>query len=150
MPKPTTFPKVCSKCKVLRAESEYKIKPALHNTSGTTHSSLCIECQKTYDVTKATRRRERDRKSYNEKSLNSQKLRSFGITIDEYRDRLYAQKLTCAICLRVSSKLHLDHCHRTGRLREFLCMQCNILLGVCGDNVDTLERAVQYLKRHTS
>ena len=55
----------------------------------------------------------------------------------------------CAICAitedEYGRKLHMDHCHRTGRLRKFLCQKCNQGLGSYGDSVDLLIAAAEYL-----
>ena len=57
---------------------------------------------------------------------------------------------TCAICGMTEEehgkKLHLDHCHRTGRLRKFLCGKCNKGLGQFSDSVDLLIAAAEYLE----
>lgn len=51
----------------------------------------------------------------------------------------------CAIC-GATEKLVLDHCHKTGGKRAVLCTQCNVGLGMFRDNVDTLLKAIEYLK----
>jgi len=42
--------------------------------------------------------------------------------------------------------LHLDHDHRTGAFRGWLCQRCNLALGQFGDNIEGLMRAVNYLQ----
>ena len=42
--------------------------------------------------------------------------------------------------------LHLDHCHRTGKFRGWLCSKCNQGLGLFGENVETMEKATEYIK----
>lgn len=39
---------------------------------------------------------------------------------------------------------HLDHCHATGELRALLCRQCNIALGVLGENPEKIRRLADY------
>lgn len=41
---------------------------------------------------------------------------------------------------------NIDHCHRTGIVRGILCLRCNQMIGLSGDNPDILNRAVQYLE----
>lgn len=43
--------------------------------------------------------------------------------------------------------LCLDHCHITGRFRGFLCHKCNKAIGLLGDNLTLVEKAVEYLDR---
>lgn len=53
----------------------------------------------------------------------------------------------CAICGRQARKLVVDHDHETGVVRGLLCHGCNTSMGVLGDSVEGLERAIAYLKR---
>ena len=55
----------------------------------------------------------------------------------------------CENCDRVfeKGKIHLDHCHDTGKFRGWLCNRCNLALGHLGDNVKGLKRAIAYLER---
>lgn len=43
----------------------------------------------------------------------------------------------------------IDHCHRTRKVRSALCRACNIGLGMFKENVNTLEKAIAYLKAHS-
>jgi len=52
----------------------------------------------------------------------------------------------CDLC-STPSKLILDHDHRTGKFRGYLCLNCNLGLGKLGDNLESLKRAVAYLKK---
>lgn len=44
-------------------------------------------------------------------------------------------------------KLHVDHCHQTGKIRGLLCQKCNMALGLLNDSVEILETAIRYLKK---
>lgn len=59
-------------------------------------------------------------------------LRRFGLTIAAYGLILESQGGRCAICLAApkDTRLHVDHNHRTGKVRGLLCFQCNALLGL--------------------
>ena len=59
------------------------------------------------------------------------------------------QPANCEICGRPRKlkSLHIDHCHATGSFRGWLCSQCNTGLGLLGDSVENLGRAVAYLRR---
>jgi len=47
------------------------------------------------------------------------------------------------------TKLVVDHCHSTGKIRGLLCHNCNRALGLMQDNVETLQNAIDYLKTDT-
>ena len=55
----------------------------------------------------------------------------------------------CALC-RTGKAKHVDHDHRTKRIRGILCFNCNRGLGKFGDNVELMGRAVDYLERVVS
>lgn len=40
-----------------------------------------------------------------------------------------------------------DHCHKTGWFRGWLCNACNTGIGLLGDSMEALERALLYLRR---
>ena len=45
-------------------------------------------------------------------------------------------------------KLHLDHDHKTGIFRGYLCRSCNTGIGSLGDNIEGLQKALTYLRKH--
>lgn len=70
----------------------------------------------------------------------------YGITISDY-DLLYAkQEGRCAICEKLSSKLSVDHCHKSNKIRGLLCLRCNLALGYLDDDPRNFIKAVNYLK----
>lgn len=86
------------------------------------------------------------------KSGRAAQLRKYGLTQDGYRDMLDAQGGGCAICtksFRVAI-MHVDHCHATGKVRGILCRQCNVALGLFGDDPDRLMEAAEYLRNASS
>jgi DNA-directed RNA polymerase subunit RPC12/RpoP len=73
--------------------------------------------------------------------------RRYNITPQEYENKLISQDYKCAICGKLDS-LHIDHCHKTNKLRDLLCRQCNSGLGQFKDNISLIQKAVQYLIDH--
>lgn len=74
-----------------------------------------------------------------------------GISLDEYETRFYKQEDHCGICekhLLLDKDTHLDHDHSTGKLRGFLCVDCNKGLGRFKDNPSFLNNAILYLNNH--
>lgn len=74
-----------------------------------------------------------------------------GISEQDYNDLFNKQKGRCGICGEHQSKfrnsLHIDHVHKTDKIRGLLCMKCNTALGSFNDNPDILFNAIQYLRR---
>lgn len=69
----------------------------------------------------------------------------YGITAEEY-DAIVARG--CAICGRRGDGIHMDHDHKTGRVRDALCRGCNSGLGSFQDNPERLRAAAEYLEDH--
>ena len=46
------------------------------------------------------------------------------------------------------SRLHMDHDHKTGDFRGWLCNSCNLTLGLLGDSEAKIRGLSGYLKRH--
>jgi hypothetical protein len=71
-------------------------------------------------------------------------------TLAEYEYIQACQKDRCAICGRHSSELNkklcVDHCHKTGKVRGLLCINCNLGLGSFKDDIKFLNKAIEYLK----
>lgn len=82
---------------------------------------------------------------------NCNLMRNYGITLADYDRMVAEQDGKCAICGRIpagkhnQARLHVDHDHRTGRIRGLLCSHCNRGLGFLGDSPETLRRATAYL-----
>lgn len=91
----------------------------------------------------------RQTEKYKNKKLIRERCLKFNITEEEHNNILKKQKGVCAICKRefqTRKKTHLDHDHKTGSIRGFLCSRCNLLLGNVGDNIELLKNAIQYLQ----
>ena len=78
-------------------------------------------------------------------------VRRHGLTVEEFRALLEAQNSLCAICRGPwrgwnGQNPHIDHCHKTGRVRGLLCASCNSALGRFGDDPELLRRAAAYLE----
>ena len=70
--------------------------------------------------------------------------RPYGITEEHYDRMLAEQGGLCAIC-RDRPAEHVDHDHKTGRVRGLLCFNCNQALGNFTDRTDFMLGAIAYL-----
>lgn len=96
-----------------------------------------------------------DQKKHYVDNIESYKWRitfnTYGITKEDYFALLNKQDNKCALCTKSLAGVPrrespIDHCHETGRIRGILCMQCNVGLGLLGDNEEGLLRALKYLR----
>lgn len=62
---------------------------------------------------------------------------------------LNARKVgNCDICNKFANPLHMDHCHKTGYVRRWLCSVCNTRLGIL-ELIEWVATATEYLRFHT-
>ena len=103
--------------------------------------------------------RQKYSKNYNDTHKESAQKRSrkriiirHGITPEQYSEIFNKQQGCCNICGKHQSEmkkaLHIDHNHKTKKIRGLLCFKCNYLLGYADDNIVRLESAISYLKNN--
>lgn len=78
----------------------------------------------------------------------------YGMTQEQFDERLEKQNHRCAICFRLLDGTTrvatpvVDHVHdETERNRGILCPPCNCALGMFGDSTEVLGNAIIYLQR---
>lgn len=71
-------------------------------------------------------------------------VRRYGLT--EQEAVAFRNARECQLCGASDQRLHVDHCHITGRVRGALCGRCNRALGMFGDDPLRLEEAAAYLR----
>jgi hypothetical protein len=76
-------------------------------------------------------------------------LNTYKITVDQYAALEESQDFHCAICPS-ESELHVDHNHKTGKVRGLLCMSCNMGLGNFMDSEVKMQNACAYLQKKGS
>lgn len=72
-------------------------------------------------------------------------MRNYGLTEAERDEMVASQMGLCIICLKAPAA-HVDHCHKTGKVRGVLCFNCNSAIGKLGDDPDAVRRAAAYLE----
>jgi ribosomal protein S14 len=85
--------------------------------------------------------------------VESAKLKQYSMTIEEFEAMSILQNNQCLICGNENSisrhgtpmKLAVDHNHKTGKVRGLLCTWCNLGLGKFRDDVELLQKAIDYL-----
>jgi len=102
-------------------------------------------------INKKTRERLKIWRANNpEKVRNKNYQDRYGISLDEYKVMLKKQKERCFLCNTHNddSKLFVDHCHTTKKVRKLLCQHCNSGLGYFKDNKKILKKAINYLIKY--
>lgn len=126
---------VCAKCKENKCLEEFP----LHKTNKSGRHSYCKLCYNEYQRQAA----ERLYGGHKNFLLNLR----YGISEQDVEGLMEKQEGLCAIC-RTQPAQHVDHCHKTEKVRGLLCFNCNGALGRFEDDVEVLQRAMQYLVAH--
>ena len=132
--------RTCMTCGVKKNILEFYMRD---KKTGRRHSA-CKECDKA---------RVKARHQANpERTRNNDLKRNYGITLQEHQEMYKNQNGVCAICKGEGDgkwkKLCVDHDHKTGKVRQLLCRNCNMVLGQVGDNANLLEEMIKYLQKH--
>jgi hypothetical protein len=69
--------------------------------------------------------------------------------LEKQRQRRLAQQKrgVCPICRR-EAKLVWDHDHQTDKFRDWLCQQCNVMLGMAHDQPEVLYAGAKFIEQH--
>lgn len=137
----------------------YKERAAAHRLKGR-QAGMCIDCVARFPMVnyrrctlcndKHTENGRLWRRKNGAKILDQSLQRQYGITTDEYTRLAKKQNWVCAICgkrERRLSRLVVDHCHSSGKIRGLLCSTCNTGLGYFYDDVALFNKAISYLKK---
>jgi hypothetical protein len=128
---------------------------------------VCKECQQSLSADKFYKNKQgknglypRCKKCHNEKvrqNYNPRKKKNFhlkylyGITLDEYEEKLKRQDNGCAICgIKVpggnGKHFYVDHNHLTNQVRDLLCHNCNYVIGYAKEDIGILMAVINYLQ----
>ena len=141
--------RTCNKCHIKKdLETGFYLTGRKSDSNPNNRHYTCKECTKARVNAAAAAnpdaQRERDYK------------RKYGITIEEYEQMLELQGGTCALCPKTSpggrhAQQHwcVDHDHVTGKVRELLCNDCNMVLGIIKDSPEHLGRMITYILKHS-
>jgi len=164
--------KPCSKCKQdLPITDFYKCKDTSIGLA-----SCCIECRKKDYKNLTPEQREKyflNRVSYykrNKEKIDKRckdywnKIQESGFSLKREQQLAKIYDLTpkevanmeeeshgcCFICgvhkSQLKKELFIDHNHETGQIRGLLCSNCNFMLGNAKDNIEILQKGINYLK----
>ena len=128
--------KKCKKCKVDKPLDDFH----KHKKTKDRRYNVCKAC--------CLARTNAWRKKNPERVKELQRNRIYKLDKDWYELTLVKQHFRCAGCLTHQKDLEyslcVDHCHTTDKPRGLLCKPCNLALGNCDDDPDTLRRLAQY------
>lgn len=83
-------------------------------------------------------------KAHKQRESNKSAAKKYGISIEAVTEMRHSAE--CEICGE-STVGHIDHDHKTGKVRGLLCVNCNQGLGHFGDDTKLMTKAIKYLKK---
>jgi hypothetical protein len=139
--------KVCKRCR-RDSQRKYKKLPPLNTPIGVWNKNK-THCANGHEYT-ADNIYYKDTNSRGCKkcTISNRKERLYGITPEQFDSMLLAQDGRCFICrnnFKDARDTHVDHCHKSGKVRSLLCSNCNTGLGQFKDSPEILKKAADYL-----
>lgn len=124
--------KICKKCNEPKGLFEF----SAHRSAKDRLQSYCKPCAKAAFL------------AYAQKNPGHKRKSRYGIDQQTFDAMVEEQKNRCAVCETEMGKPHVDHDHKSLKVRGLLCNHCNLGLGHFFDNPLLLAKALQYLERH--
>lgn len=146
--------KTCSRCKAEKPFSDFY--PDSRRKIG--FSSWCRNCtqadnknwKRNHPVSVKLSKRQW-RRNFDPSKRNENYYR-YGVTREWYESKLKEQDEGCGMCGTKDSgtghRFHIDHNHKTGKVRGVLCYRCNIFLAHFEHDIRRPELALAYLKKY--
>lgn len=138
----------CTSCEEFKPWDEFS--PRANGRNG--RASVCRACKaaqkrkRRADDPEGTRARERE---YERRSGRHTR-RSYGLDREAWDAQVAAQGGRCAVpaCSRMPRRrLVGDHCHETGKFRGIICDNCNVAMGLTGDDPTLLRALAAWLEQ---
>jgi hypothetical protein len=77
--------------------------------------------------------------------------RTYGVSLEDYNQMTEQQQGVCYVCNgppKGGKRLAIDHCHKTGNVRKLLCTNCNTVLGLVNEDVNIMNKLIDYIEEH--
>lgn len=139
--------KMCIKCKGIKDINDFSLETIYSGKVRNPIKNRRTTCKKCRSKI-ATDHRKTPEGRY-KKRLSTIKWRH-GLSADEYLEMVDKQENLCAICGKPpgSKALAVDHNHLTNKTRELLCVACNFAIGWFKDDIEVMQKAIQYIYKH--
>jgi len=167
--------KTCTLCKESKSTADFRVvkrkkAPSFHSWCKTCESDYQKRNKKPGAWKRWYDNLPEEKKQYQrQKQTNRDKIRKYGVSIDDLKTKLEAQYGACATCMTPitlyvtddvswSKKANIDHDHSCcpgetscGKcIRGLLCGNCNRILGLLKESHITLTALASYLKEYSN
>jgi len=111
------------------------------------HAKYRLETKEIRKIKDLARNAREQTPFYKQQKYEALVKRKYGVTKELLNEMYSEQNSLCKICNKppnVNKKLHVDHCHTTGKIRGLLCAQCNWFLGKVDRDPNVLKNLIKY------
>ena len=137
----------CKDCKKVKPYSEFPYNKSYKDNI----RPYCIPCRRIRENMSYHKNKHKHPYDY-EKDKDTKLKRAYGISYQKYLEMLDAQDGKCAICGTTDTgkrkAFAVDHCHTCGEVRGLLCSNCNTAIGSLREDLEIMQRAMDYVKFH--
>jgi len=121
---------------------------------------ICNVCHKLKKTTEfAKNQNAKDNRSVRRPSCRDCRIKMEGVRISRadrlkwFKEKPINEPFICPVCKKrtiagVTSKVVLEHDHRTGKAGGWICDSCNTGLGRFKDDIELLKNAIEFLKKN--
>ncbi|TAL08465.1 MAG: hypothetical protein EPO02_12810 [Nitrospirae bacterium] len=154
------------RCRICGFERMKKLNEKRNNNREEFNEKMRLKKEANPEWWKQVKKQEYER-AVEKEGLNEmcqrKKAARFDLTIEKYREMIDQQKNLCAICNQPETRIFtdrgkfkgeikiaqlcIDHCHTTGKVRGLLCHKCNIALGALDDNIERMQKMIDFVKK---
>jgi DNA-directed RNA polymerase subunit RPC12/RpoP len=113
--------------------------------------NICISCLKIKSAEYRLLQRTTNNEEFKLRNRIATIKSVYGLSYKEYENILKTQDYKCKICGKIFSKNiknlkpHIDHNHKTNKIRGILCHNCNVALGLFNEDYDIILSALEYV-----
>ena len=135
----------CRVCNLTKPETEYYKSNRKNDSDPNRRHTECKECAKA--------RIKASRDANPDAARDRHLRRTYGISLAQFNRMVLAQGSKCACCGTDKpggkhNQWCVDHDHTTNAVRQLLCKDCNIVLGIVEDSPEHLQRLIDYIIKH--
>lgn len=144
--------KHCPKCKVAKPFADFGLNKASYDGLAS-HCIICIrEITNTRNANPVVKEKKQAKYKRDKSKVRDSRLKmKFGISLEEYNNKLKEQNGICPGCGMTPEQngkdFAVDHNHETGMVRGLLCSRCNAGLGFLQDNINICNNIIRYIER---
>lgn len=90
--------------------------------------------------------------THKKEQMAYKRMKKYGMSQDDFDALLEKQGMACAICHRDDwpgkHLPHVDHDHKSGKIRGILCSKCNTALGLVNESLEIIKSMENYIRKN--